>query len=111
VPGLFVADTPTANSQLVWTASDWNLPGFRKLVSHPARIKEVYDVIQVGEGKFLNNIKNSLNGLQFGFGVPADQMKIVAALHGPANLLNYDDYVCKKYRVGEWLEISDPATR
>jgi intracellular sulfur oxidation DsrE/DsrF family protein len=110
-PGVFATDLRAENGQLVWTASDWSLSDFRKLVNHPARIKQVYDVIQPGEGKFLNNIKNSLNGLHFGFGVPADQIKVVAALHGPANLLNYNDYIWKKYRIGEWLRITDPATR
>ena len=61
-------------------------------------------------GKFLNNIKNSLNGLHFGFGIPHEQIKIVAALHGPATLLNYDDFIWNKYKIGAWLEISDPST-
>ena len=47
--------------------------------------------------------------MHFGFNIPADQIKIVSAMHGPANLLNFDDYVWKKYRVGEWLKVDDPA--
>lgn len=66
--------------------------------------------MQIGDGKFLNNIKNSLNGLRFGFGIPERQVKIVAALHGPANMLNYDDYVWEKYQVGEWLQVTDLAS-
>lgn len=108
--GFFSGAIPAAEAQLVWKASKWKLADFYKLVSHPARIKQVYDVVQIGEGKFLNNIKNSLNGLQFGFNVPEDQIKIVAAMHGPANMLNYDDYVWKKYGIGEWLNVKDPAT-
>jgi hypothetical protein len=63
-------------------------------------VKQVYDVTQIAEGKFLNNIKNSLNGLHFGFGIPNEQIKIVAALHGPANMLNYDDFIWNKYKIG-----------
>jgi len=48
----------------------------------------VYDVISISEGAFLNNMKNSLNGLPFGFGIPKEQIKVVGALHGPANMLN-----------------------
>jgi hypothetical protein len=48
----------------------------------------VYDVISISEGAFLNNMKNSLNGLRFGFGIPKEQIKVVGALHGPANMLN-----------------------
>ncbi len=99
-----------AEAQLVWKGSEWKLAEFHKLVQHPARVKQVFDVTQITGGKFLNNIKNSLNGLQFGFDIPKDQIKIAAGLHGPANLTNYDDYIWSKYRIGEWLNVIDPAT-
>jgi hypothetical protein len=51
-----------------------------------------------------------LNGLHYGFGVSVDQIKIICGMHGPANLLNYDDYVWEKYRIGAWLGIHDPRT-
>ena len=108
--GILGSATTAAAGQLVWAASDWKIADFSKLVAHPARVKQVYDVTRIDEGKFLNNIKNSLNGLRFGFSIPDDQIKVVAALHGPANLLNYDDTVWKKYQIGEWLKVTDPAT-
>ena len=107
--GLF-SRAPHAEGQLVWKASEWKLPEFQKLVNEPARIKQLYDIVQIGDGKFLNNIKNSLNGLRFGFGILQRQIKIVAALHGPANMLNYDDYIWQKYQIGEWLNVTDPET-
>ena len=106
----FGAMTEPASAQLVYRSSDWNIADFERLIKHPARVKQVFDEIQIGGGRFLNNIKNSLNGLHFGFNIPADQIKIVSAMHGPANLLNFDDYVWKKYRVGEWLKVDDPQT-
>lgn len=90
------------------TATDPNLAAFDKVVRNPAHIKQVFDVTAIGEGRFLNNIKNSLNGLHFGFGLPADQIKIVSALHGPTNMMNYNDYVWEKYKIGEWLKVTDP---
>lgn len=108
--GLLSGSTPAAESQLVWTSSEWNLTEFNRLMQNPARIKQVYDVVQIGNGKFLNNVKNSLNGLHFGFGIPKDQIKIAVAAHGPTNMLSYDDYVWKKYQIGEWLNVKDPAT-
>ena len=108
--GLFTGAPRAAEAQLVWKTSDWKLADFQKLVNNPSRIKQVFDIVQIGDGKFLNNIKNSFNGLRFGFGIPERQIKIAAALHGPANLLNYDDYVWEKYQIGEWLKVSDPAT-
>lgn len=100
----------TADAQLVYTRRDWNIKEFEELVSVPARAKQVYDIIAINQGMFLKNIKNSLNGLHFGFGIPTGQIRILAGLHGPANLLNYDDYVWKKYRIGEWLNETDPQT-
>jgi hypothetical protein len=96
--------------QLVYRAADWKIAEFEKLVKDVARVKQVVDVTQISEGRPLKSIKNSLNGLHFGFNVPVKQIKIVAAMHGPANLLNFDDYVWKKYRVGEWLKVEDPKT-
>lgn len=101
----------SADAQLVWKTSDWKIAAFRELTEERAQVKQLYDITQIGEGRFLNNMKNSLNGLQFGFGIPEKQVKIVAALHGAANLLNYDDYVWNKYRLGGWLKVIDPLTR
>lgn len=108
--GLWGGAEQPAEAQLVWKTTEWKLAKFQELVKEPARVKQVYDVVQIGGGKFLNNVKNSLNGLSFGFGVPEKQIKVVAALHGPANLLNYDDYVWEKYQIGAWLNVTDPAT-
>lgn len=104
------AVTTDAAPQLVYQKSDWKIAEFEELVKNTSRVKQVYDEIQIGGGKFLNNIKNSLNGLHFGFGIPADQIKVIGALHGPANALNFDDYVWQKYRIGEWLKVDDPQT-
>jgi intracellular sulfur oxidation DsrE/DsrF family protein len=101
---------PSANAQLVATTSTWKIADFNALAHHPARVKQVYDIIPIGGGGFLNNIKNSLNGLHFGFGIPSEQIQIAAALHGPANMLNMDDYVWKKYKIGEWFKVTDPET-
>ena len=100
----------TAQGQLVYTKSDWKVSEFNHLAKNPAQVKQVYDVNQIAEGKFLNNIKNSLNGLHFGFGISNEQVKIVAALHGPANLLNYDDFIWNRYKIGAWLKINDLST-
>lgn len=105
---LAVMGTESAEGQLVYKRTDWNVKEFDELLRVPARAMQVYDVVAIDDGKFLNNIKNSLNGLQFGFGIPPRQIRILAGLHGPANLLNYDDYVWKKYRLGEWLKVTDP---
>ena len=108
--GLAAGAGTAAEGQLVWKAADWKVADFHALVHHPARVKQVYDVVQINQGRPLNNVKNSLNGLEFGFGVPREQIKIAVAMHGPANMMNYDDFIWNKYQVGAWLKIVDPAT-
>lgn len=100
----------SAHAQLVYTNADWKAAEFQALLKHPARAKQVYDIRGIGEGKFLNNIKNSFNGFHFGFNIPANEIKIVAAMHGPSNLLNFDDSMWEKYRLGEFAEVNDPKT-
>src|ERR1700760_740266 len=39
-----------------------------------------------------------------------DQIKIAVARHRPTNIPNYDDYVWKKYGIGERLRVTDPST-
>jgi intracellular sulfur oxidation DsrE/DsrF family protein len=94
----------------VYRRADWNFKAFDSLLKHDARAKQVYDIRPIGEGRFLNNIKNSINGFQFGFDIPAAQIKIVSAMHGPSNLLNFDDAMWEKYRLGEFLQVTDPKT-
>jgi intracellular sulfur oxidation DsrE/DsrF family protein len=108
--GLTAGVDAVAEGQLVWKSTDWKLADFQALVSNPVRVKQVYDVVQIGGGRFLNNVKNSLNGLEFGFGVPSRQIKIAVAMHGPANMLNYDDFIWSKYEIGAWLNVTDPET-
>jgi hypothetical protein len=98
------------HAQYVWQKSNWHLSEFDALTHSPRRIKQVVHGFAINDGRFLRNIKNSLTGLQFGSGVPADQIQLVCALNGPANMLNYTDYVWQKYRIGEWLKVEDPKT-
>ena len=107
---LAVGTMSSAEAQLVYKKSEWNVGEFNQLAKNPARVKQLFDVTRIANGVFLDNIKNSLNGLHFGFGVPDEQIKIVAALHGPANLLNYDDFIWNKYKIGAWLKVNDPST-
>lgn len=99
-----------AEAQLVYRHSDWKFAEFDRLLHSKARIKQVFDATQFEQGRFLNGIKNSLNGLQFGFEVPVSQLQIVAALHGAANTANFNDSAWEKYKLGQVFKVMDPAT-
>ncbi len=98
------------HAQYVWQKSDWHATEFNALTHSARRIKLVVHGSAINDARFLKNAKNSLTGLQFGSGLPADQIQVVCALNGPCNLLNYTDYAWQKYRIGEWLKIEDPKT-
>ena len=104
------AGATLADAQLVYQRTDWHSGDFEKLLKDPASVKQVFDVRPIGDGKFLSSMKNSLNGFHFGFGVAPEQIRIVAALHGAANMLNFDDEMWEKYRLGDWLKVDDPKT-
>jgi len=56
-----------------------------------------------------NNIKNSLNGLEFGFGYAAGAIAIAIANHGPSIAYAYRDEIWNKYRIGEFLDVRDKS--
>jgi intracellular sulfur oxidation DsrE/DsrF family protein len=101
--------TPPAQARLVELALDWNLSEFNKLAHHRARVKQLYDVVSP-KFEVLTHIRNSLNSLHFGFGIPQDQIQIVAVSRGPGILMNFDDYVWKTYNFGTIFKIDDPKT-
>ena len=109
--GGFVAALSTqAEAQLVQKPRDWSPTKLHGIMNRTAPYRQVYDITQIGNGVFLNNTKNSLNGFQFSFAAQPSEINIVAALHGAANLLNFDDAMWKKYRLGEFVNLKDPKT-
>ena len=102
--------TEPVRAQYVWQKSDWHAAEFEALTHTARRVKLVVHGFAINDSRFLKNAKNSLTGLQFGSGIAADQIQVVCALNGPANMANYSDYVWQKYRIGEWIKVDDPKT-
>ena len=98
------------HAQYVWQKSDWQAAEFDALTHTTRRMKLVVHGFGINDARVLRNAKNALNGLRFGANVSADQVQVVCALNGPANLMNYSDYVWEKYRIGAWLKENDPKT-
>ncbi len=99
-----------AHAQYVWQKADWQVGDFETLTRLPRRIKQVIHAREIGDGRFLSMVKNSMNGVILGSGIARAQVQIVCAMNGPANTLNYSDYVWQKYRLGERMKIADPKT-
>jgi hypothetical protein len=97
-------------AQYVWQKGDWQVSEFDALTHAARRVKLVVHGFGLNDARVLKNAKNALNGLRFGSSVAPDQVQVVCALNGPANLMNYTDYVWEKYRVGAWLKENDPKT-
>jgi hypothetical protein len=54
-----------------------------------------------------SNIKNALNGLQFGYGYSPSRIAIAFAPHGPSSAFTYSDYVWNKYKIGDFFKLKD----
>ncbi|MGC8549562.1 MAG: hypothetical protein ACP5M4_07665 [Acidobacteriaceae bacterium] len=100
---------PAARAQEIETSSEWPIGDFNQLVHHPAEVKQMFDLTKADGGGF-QHIQNSLNSLHFGFGIPADQIQIVAVARAMATVLLFDDYAWKKYSLGVMAKINDPKT-
>jgi hypothetical protein len=102
--------SPTEEADIFYGKDDWNAAAFRKLLRERRQIKQIFDVTQPDGENFALHIHNSLTGLERGFGISSDKICMVAALRSDANILNFNDYVWKKYRLGELFKINDPTT-
>ena len=98
------------HAQYVWQKADWHAAEFEALSHSTRKIRLAVHGFLINDSRVLKNAKNALNGVRFGSGVAADQIQVVCALNGPANLMNYSDYVWEKYRIGAWLKENDPKT-
>lgn len=100
---------PSAQAQHIELAADWRVSEFNQIVHSHARVKQAYDVTPANGSPF-GHIINSFNGLQFGFGIPAQQIQIVAVMRAMATLLIFDDHAWQKYQFGALANVKDPKT-
>jgi len=97
-----------ADIGLVETTSEFDVAAFARRVSRDADIRQVWDAGKLNP-KILGAVKNSLNGLQFGFGVAPDRIATAFVAHNDSNVLLYSDAAWTAYRLGEVLGVHDPT--
>jgi hypothetical protein len=83
---------------------------YERIVNREVTIRQVYEWPNVNNAIIYNNISNGLNGFQFTYDLPADEVQVVVQAYASANLAMYDDTVWAKYRLGEIFKIQDPGT-
>jgi hypothetical protein len=91
---------------LVERKGDFDAAHFASIVGRTASIRQMYEQVAF-KPTLWGNVKNAMNGLQFGYGYPASNIAIAIAGHGPSAAYGYDDYVWRKYRIGEFFKIKD----
>src|SRR5579884_2751041 len=87
-------------------ASQFNYAAFKRLVDKPADVRQVWDVGS-NPPAALSEIKNALNGYQFGYGIAPARIALVACLHNVGNIAGYDNYVWKKYNFSDVFGVKD----
>jgi intracellular sulfur oxidation DsrE/DsrF family protein len=100
------AESVPGGTHFVERKADFDSAAFDAAVGKPADMRQLWHVIAFHPGVF-SNIKNALNGLQFGFGVPASRLALIVAPHGPSTAYNYSDYIWSKYKIGEAFKLVD----
>jgi hypothetical protein len=100
------AQTVPGGTQFVERKSSFDVAAFDSVVGRPAQIRQLYEQVAF-KPTVWNNVKNSFNGLQFGYGHAPDQIVVAFAGHGPSSAYGYSDYIWQKYRIGEFFEIKD----
>ena len=93
-------------TQLVERESEFDETGFAAAVGRDADIRQLYETVAF-RPTIWNNVKNSFNGLQFGYGYRPERIAVVFGAHGASAAYGYTDYVWQKYRIGEYFNLTD----
>src|SRR5690348_16390131 len=102
-PALAAAQAVPGGTHFVERKADFDGAAFAAAAGKPADIRIVIEAVSWHPPVFAN-IKNALNGLQFGFGYPQNRIAIAFAPHGPSSAFTYSDDVWNKYKIGEFFK-------
>ena len=88
--GVATAQSVPGGHELVERKANFPAAAFDALVGRPAQIRQVYETVSFKPG-VLSSVKNSFNGLHFGFGYPAASIAVALAGHGSSAVYAYSD--------------------
>ena len=101
-----LAQAVPGGSHFVERRADFDIANFAKVVARPAKIRQVFEQIAFKPGVW-SNIKNSMNGLQFGFGHKPEDIVIAFGGHGPSAAYGYTQAMWDKYKLGDFYPLKD----
>lgn len=105
-PAAAAAQGVPGGTHFVERKADFDAAAFAAAAGKPADIRIVIEAVSWHPPVFAN-IKNALNGLQFGFGYPQNRIAIAFAPHGASSAFTYSDYVWSKYKIGDFFKLKD----
>jgi len=103
-----LAQTVPGGTQFVERRANFDQHAFDAVVGRAAQVRQLWEAVAFKPGVW-NNVKNALNGLQFGFGFPPDSIAMAWCGHGPSSAYAYTDYVWKKYQIGTYFALKSDA--
>lgn len=108
LPAYAVAASPPGGLSAVEPHSAFDERAFEAAVAHPARIRQMWENVAL-KPAVLSNIKNSLNGLQFGYAYAPHDIATAVVNHGPSAAYTYGDLIWAKYRIADYVGYSKPV--
>ena len=102
------AQTVPGGTHLVERFADFDEDALQTAVNKPADVRQLWEAVSFHPA-VLGNIKNSLNGLRFGFGYMPERIAMVFTPHGPSGALTYSDAIWQKYALARALKLNDAA--
>jgi hypothetical protein len=106
--GANAAPAVPGGTHLVERKSDFDEAAFTAAVNRPADVRQLFEAVAFKPGVF-NNIKNSFNGLEFGYGYAPGRIAIAFCPHGPSSAYHYADEMWSKYKIGEFYKLADAS--
>ena len=83
---------------------------YEDIVNRSNQVKQVYQWPNIANAIIFANVRNGLNGFQFSYDIPPDQIHVVVQAYASANAAVYDSFIWEKYSWGEALNVRDPET-
>lgn len=98
----FAAADPPGGTTMVEARAAFDENTFSSAVGRQAQIRQMWENVALKPTVFAN-IKNALNGLQFGYAYAPSAIAMAVVNHGPSAAYTYGDAIWSKYRIADFV--------